>query len=171
MSVECDLFNQCGTCSFFGSCSVVENYTLWKVGDYGEVSGRDQMKAEIYKNGPIRQVSYFVYTVSDFVRTGKHEPVPSPPSFLHGSCGIMATKGLEAYEGGVLAEYHVISLLNHIVSVAGWGVTEDGTEYWIVRNSWGEFWVSYHALILYSQKKTKHKVYELHKVTYYTYYS
>uniref|UniRef100_A0AAY5F530 Uncharacterized protein n=1 Tax=Electrophorus electricus TaxID=8005 RepID=A0AAY5F530_ELEEL len=87
--IRCEPFNQCGTCSFFRWCSNVENYTAWKVGDYGKVSGRVRTKAEIYKNGPIRQ-----------------------------GFDLRSTYDMEicARPGGVFAEPHYLPVMNHIIS-------------------------------------------------------
>merc|ERR1712178_33035 len=52
------------------------------------------------------------------------------------SCGIDAAPILE-YTGGIATDAG--DGVDHVVSVTGWGV-EDGTKYWFVRNSWGEYW-------------------------------
>ncbi len=51
------------------------------------------------------------------------------PSFMNYSSGVYKElSGNEQVEGG------------HAVAVVGWGVDDDGTPYWICRNSWGQHW-------------------------------
>merc|ERR1712023_605268 len=52
------------------------------------------------------------------------------------SCGIDASPILK-YTGGISSEPG--EMVDHVISVVGWG-TEGDKQYWIVRNSWGEYW-------------------------------
>lgn len=54
------------------------------------------------------------------------------------SCGIDALPLLN-YTGGIVTDAG--ESIDHVISVVGWGSdNENGKQYWIVRNSWGEFW-------------------------------
>jgi len=64
---------------------------------------------------------------------------------VHGpiSCGIQATANFDIYMGGIYSETLASVELNHEISVIGYGVTDEGQEYWIGRNSWGTYWGEY----------------------------
>jgi len=53
------------------------------------------------------------------------------------SCGIDAMPLLN-YESGIYKKRSFST--DHVISVVGWGKDETEGSYWIVRNSWGEFW-------------------------------
>jgi cathepsin X len=52
------------------------------------------------------------------------------------TCGIDAQPILE-YTGGIVSDAG--EGIDHVISVVGWG-SDNGKQYWIVRNSWGEYW-------------------------------
>lgn len=68
----------------------------------------------------------------------KHELAAHGPI----SCGICATEEFDKYTGGIYSEKNSCGI-NHEISVVGYGVSDDGTEYWIGRNSWGTYWGEY----------------------------
>ncbi|XP_071091644.1 cathepsin Z-like [Haliotis cracherodii] len=107
---ECNQFNQCGTCRPGNQCEYIQNYTRWFVADYGTISGREVLMAEIFKNGP---VSCSIVTTKKFhAYTG----------------GIYREFNLNPLSN------HMIALVGWGVEEG------TGTEYWIGRNSWGEPW-------------------------------
>merc|ERR1719188_1807728 len=93
-------------------CYPVQRYTRYFVEEYGsmEKPSVHQMKAEIFKRGPIA-----CSMDCDLLQT-----------LPHGSIANKTTPDGEDWD------------LDHVVSLAGWGVDpESGVEYWMVRNSWG----------------------------------
>lgn len=65
--------------------------------------------------------------------------------YAHGpiSCGVHVTDAFEDYSGGIYSEHVRFPLINHEISVVGYGVSDEGQEYWIGRNSWGTWWGDY----------------------------
>jgi len=53
------------------------------------------------------------------------------------SCGIDATYILD-YTGGIYVGEG--DYVDHVISVVGWGTDPQKGRYWIIRNSWGEYW-------------------------------
>ena len=48
---------------------------------------------------------------------------------------------LVEYTGGRVDDtkfWHM--MVNHVVSIVGWETDDNGDVYWIVRNSWGQYW-------------------------------
>lgn len=59
------------------------------------------------------------------------------------SCGIHATDNFEKNygpNGGIYSEHVRFPLINHEISVVGYGISDEGHKYWIGRNSWGTYW-------------------------------
>lgn len=55
-------------------------------------------------------------------------------------CGMAVTQQFLNYTGGIFVDYTNATDIDHDISIVGWGVSNNGTPYWIGRNSWGSYW-------------------------------
>jgi len=101
---------------FEAGCFAVPNFLGYQITEHGAVKGAENMMREIYARGPIScgmaAPDPFMYNYSEIA--AKHE--------------------------GVFFTTENNSDSDHVIEIAGWGVTNGGLEYWIGRNSWGTYW-------------------------------
>jgi len=111
----------CRNC-FPGSagCFAIKNWTGYGVSTFGNISGEAAMMKEIFARGPIAcsfaMDEEFVFNYSQVVQ--RHD-------------GVYVTD-----------KVYTEDQIDHVMEVAGWGETESGEKYWMVRNSWGTYWGS-----------------------------
>jgi cathepsin X len=111
---ECTPEHICMNCSPDGNCSAVSTYPKVWIKEFGALSGVEAMKAEIVARGPIAC------------------QVDSGPISKWGF-GPNRTK---IFTGGVGHDS-----ADHEISVVGFGYDAgEAMSYWIIRNSWGEYW-------------------------------
>jgi len=94
-----------------------------------------------YPNGTCGAIeNYATWRVSEFGLVTEEEEIKKEV-YARGpvSCLMDSTPELDNYTSGIFEQHKEIPFPNHYVSIAGWGV-QNGTKYWIVRNSWGTYW-------------------------------
>ena len=119
----CDDMGTCRNClpspNIVGKdCWAMPSYVRYGVSEYGSVSGEKAMQKEILARGPI-------------------------------VCSLAADEQFMFEFGKVIAEHDGVYIdrrpktkdeVDHDVEIAGWGVTDSGIKFWVVRNSWGSYW-------------------------------
>eukprot|EP00529_Nitzschia_sp_RCC80_P020924 CAMPEP_0113462020 /NCGR_PEP_ID=MMETSP0014_2-20120614/11861_1 /TAXON_ID=2857 /ORGANISM="Nitzschia sp." /LENGTH=401 /DNA_ID=CAMNT_0000353839 /DNA_START=79 /DNA_END=1284 /DNA_ORIENTATION=+ /assembly_acc=CAM_ASM_000159 len=121
VDTSCSAANTCKTCDTFGGMGgkcqeidIMPNATISEYGTYSFIMDHSdivhKLQAEIYARGPI-------------------------------ATGVNAEPLVE-YTGGLVNDTKIWHMMvNHIVSIVGWQTDpETGNVYWIVRNSWGQYW-------------------------------
>jgi cathepsin L len=89
------------------------NLKRYKVKGYQTVAHGDEeaLKRAVATYGPVT----IAFDASDW-------------SFAHYRCGVYASKTCQK------------NVTNHAALIVGYGTSEDGVDYWIIKNSWGEKW-------------------------------
>ncbi|KAL7438382.1 hypothetical protein ACHAXH_007602 [Discostella pseudostelligera] len=125
VDTTCSAINTCRTCSGFsdsgGECVELDYFPNATVAEYGEIGG---MFDDLFGNAADRahKIKAEIYARGPVATTINADP-------------------LRDYEGGILDDESASTSTNHIVSIVGFGKDPDtNQDYWIIRNSWGEYW-------------------------------
>jgi cathepsin X len=110
--------HMCYTCDWDDACGYIkgDNFVNYRVDEFGEIKGEQQMMAEIYARGPI---ACLINSEAD---------------------------SFDSYRGGIIqCDSNVDPVCaeetDHVVVIAGWGVQKStGLKYWVGRNSYGTQW-------------------------------
>jgi cathepsin X len=110
VDTSCSAINTCRTCTPEGDCFEIDVFPNATVAEYGS-----------YKHQ---------------VDAVKAEIFARGPV----AAGLWGAP-LGDYQGGIFDDVTAPTHMTHAVSIVGWGKDEEGDrQYWIVRNSWGNYW-------------------------------
>ena len=148
VDTKCSAMNTCRTCSTFsengGFCAKVSSFWVQNrvflpccCCSPCRFARARHTQIDVYPNATISEYGSYGIFQTDRVHKVMAEIYARGPV----AAGINAEPIIE-YSGGVIENDHFWNkMVNHIVSIVGWGTDEEtGKQYWIVRNSWGQYW-------------------------------
>jgi cathepsin X len=117
IDTTCSRINTCRTCDTFagmgGNCVEIDSFPNATIGEFGTYG--------FFEKDKVHAIKAEIYARGPVAAGVNAEPIVD-------------------YGGGIVKDRKWLhKLINHIVSIVGWG-KEGDIEYWIVRNSWGQYW-------------------------------
>lgn len=88
---------------------------------------------------PVKNPTKYKVSQYGFVR-GEHQMMAEIKARGPISCRQSISKAFWKYKGGIFKDTKGHTTPHHATSVLGWGKSNAGQKYWIVRNSWGTYW-------------------------------
>jgi cathepsin X len=114
VDTTCNAMNTCRTCStvllLYNKCEEINFFPNATIAEYG-----------VIQNGTIDEIKAEIFARGPVVAGVSGHP-------------------LTKYTGGIFRDTSADRHVTHSVSIVGWGTDSDsGDQYWIVRNSWGQY--------------------------------
>jgi cathepsin X len=116
VDTTCSAINTCRTCNTFtengGTCEEIDMFPNATIAEYGTYG--------LFTSNRVHKIMAEIYARGPVAAGVNAEPLVN-------------------YQGGIVKDEALWRMLvNHVVSIVGWGTEEEtGDKYWIVRNSWG----------------------------------
>jgi len=125
VDTTCSAVNTCRTCGTFsdmgGKCVELDYFPNATVSEFGEIGdGMSDMFEDQAKRAD--KIKAEIYARGPVAATINADP-------------------LRDYEGGIIDDDTASTTADHIISIVGFGKDPDThKDFWIIRNSWGEYW-------------------------------
>ena len=144
----------CRVCYITGECNAVPNATRYYVDDWGRIADPESnvtaMMREIRARGPIAcrvnadALQFSCYRGGVIVNAPNgSEPAIAPPTarslrLARRYDAVSSSRGALPWPCVGTGADQLCA--DHVISVLGWGTTDEGVDYWIARHSGGRYW-------------------------------
>lgn len=115
---SCSPLNICRTCDGSGNCRAIDRFPNATVAEYGTYSYHTDGFGAVAE-----KIKAEIFARGPVAAAINADPILS-------------------YKGGIVNDTKIWNMMvNHIVSIVGWGTSQEtGEQYWEVRNSWGQYY-------------------------------
>jgi cathepsin X len=118
VDTTCSAISTCRTCTPLGDkCSEIDIFPNATIAEYGTID-----EATVKTASVVEAIRAEIFARGPVV-------------------AVIAGHPLSDYRGGIFDDVNATRKTTHAVSLVGWGTEEEtGNKFWIVRNSWGQYW-------------------------------